>query len=68
MWEDMMAFSIFFFGVSAFVIVHLESDFFLFACFDWSALRMGLINEELTLSTLCSPIQLLVPVEMSREV
>lgn len=45
--EDMMAFSIVFFlrarhKVPVFVIVHLESDFFLFGYFDWSALRMGL--------------------------
>lgn len=70
--EDMMAFSIVFFlgvkrKVPVFVIVHLECDFFLFACSDWSALRMGLINGELTLPNLCSPIHSLTPVGMSRE-
>lgn len=65
MGEDMMAFSIV--RVPVFVIVHLESDFFLFACCDWSVLRMGLINGELTLPSLCSPIQSIVPFEMSRE-
>lgn len=53
--------------VPVFVIVPLESDFFLFACFDWSVLRMGLINGELTLPSLCSTIQSLIPVEMSQE-